>query len=134
MANENGQHSGSTSAVISKKNLRSSKKNIHFSPSPFSMVKGTDIFKKLSHQAYIHDDTNIIENDKSIGDAVGNDDGNGIGGTDDDKKLYSSSYHSHQGVNEGGRYDKDDKNKIDKGGLLDILVGVCVCMCMCRCV
>ena len=130
MANENEQLLGYTPVVIFNKNLRSSKKNIHFSPSSFSKVKGTAIFEKLSHQAYVHVDTNRIENDKSIGDAVGNDDDDGIGGTDDDKKLNSSSYHSRQGVDEGGKYDEENENKIAMGGLLDVLVGVCVCVCV----
>ena len=140
MANENKQHLGSFSVVISNKNLRSSKETILSSTSPFSMAEGTDNYKKLSHQAYACDGTNGMEKDTTIGVGVGvgDGDGDGDGGTDidtdDDKKLSSTSYHSRQGVKKGGRYDKDDKNKIDKGGLLDILVGVCVCMCMCRCV
>merc|ERR1712238_603545 len=83
MANENEQHLGYTPADISNRNLRSLKENMYSSPSPFSKVKGTDIFKNPFHQANVHDDTNRNENDKTIGDAVGNDDGDGIGGTDD---------------------------------------------------
>jgi len=82
MANENEQHLGSTSAVISNKNLRKLNENIYSSPSPFSRVKVTDTYKRLSHQAYVRDDTNRIENDNSIGDAVGD----GDGGTDNDMK------------------------------------------------
>ena len=125
MENENGQHSGSTSAVISKKNLRSSKETILLSTSPFSMGEKTDSYKKLSHQAFVHDETNRMEKDSTI--CV--DDGDGDG--DDGNKLDSSSYHSRQGVNKGRGYDKDDKNKINKRGLLNVLVGVDVCMCMC---
>ena len=123
MANENKPHLGSFSTVISNKNLRSSKETILSSTSPFSMAEGTDAYKKLSHQSFVHDDTNRMEKDNTNGD--------GDGGTDDDKKLNSSSYHSRQGVNEVGGYDKDEENTIDKGGLLNVLVGVCVCMCMC---
>merc|ERR1712238_522488 len=105
MANENEQHLGYTPADISNKNMRSSKENMYSSPSTFSKVKGTDIFKKPFHQAYVHDDTNRNENDKTIGDAVGNDNGDGIGGTDDgltrhlgdnDSTLFALVHQSHQ--------------------------------------
>ena len=86
------------------------------------MAESTDAYKKLSHQSFVHDDTNRMEKDNTNGD--------GDGGTDDDKKLNSSSYHSRQGVNEGGGYNKHDENKIAVGGLLDVLVGVDVCMCV----
>ena len=124
MANENKPHLGSFSTVISNKNLRSSKETILSSTSPFSMAEGTDTdaYKKLSHQSIVHDDTNRMEKDNTNGD--------GDGLTDDDKKLNSSSYHSPQGVNEGGGYDKHDENNIAVGGLLDVLVGVYVCMCV----
>merc|ERR1712238_399870 len=87
-ANENEQHLGSTSAVTSNKILRSSKENIYSSPSPFSRVKVTDTYKRLSHQAYVRDDTNRIKNDKSIGDAVGDGVGDGDGAPNNDTKLY----------------------------------------------
>ena len=85
-AKENEQHFGSTSAVISKKNSRSSKENIYSSSSPFSRVKVTDTYKRLSHQAFVRDDTHKIENDKSISDGVS--DGDGVGGIDNKMKLY----------------------------------------------
>merc|ERR1712238_258543 len=105
MANENEQHLGYTPADISNRNLRSSKENMYSSPSPFSKVKGTDIFKNPFHQANFHDDTNRNENDKTIGDTVGNDNGDGIGGTDDgltrrlgdnDSTLFALVHQSHQ--------------------------------------
>ena len=60
MVNENEQHVDSTFAVISKMNLRSSRGIIHSSPSLFSIIKGTDTYKKLSRQAYVRDDKKMI--------------------------------------------------------------------------
>ena len=121
MANENEQHLGSFTAVIINKNLRSSKETIFLSTFLFYMAEGRNTYKKLSHQAYVRNDTNIIKKkDNTIGV------GDGDGGTDDEKKLHSSSYQSHQLVNEGGGYKENDENKINTGGLLDVLVGVCV--------
>ena len=57
MVNENEQHVGFTSAIIFNKNLKSSRGIIHSSPSSFFIVKGTDTYKWLSHQAYVRDDT-----------------------------------------------------------------------------
>ena len=78
MANENGQHLGSsTSPGIPNKNLRSAKETIYSPPTPFSMVKGTNTYKNLVHQAYVRDGTNRMENDKSV--RVGIGDGDGVG-------------------------------------------------------
>ena len=78
MANENEQHSGSsTFPGIPNKNLRSAKETIYSPPTPFSMVKGTNTYKNLVHQAYVRDGTNRMENDKSV--RVGIGDGDGVG-------------------------------------------------------